>query len=87
MSKSNTLFHELRRRRVFRMTGIYVVAAWVSVQVASETFPALGIPDSAIGYVWVAALVFFPLAVFFSWKYDVTADGIRRTPVADVPRA
>jgi TolB-like protein/tetratricopeptide (TPR) repeat protein len=83
VSKSNTLFHELRRRRVFRMTGIYVVAAWVSVQVASETFPALGIPDSAIGYVWVAALVFFPLAVFFSWKYDVTADGIRRTPVAD----
>ena len=79
----NKLFHELRRRRVFGMTGIYVVAAWVSVQVASETFPALGIPESAIGYVWAAAMVVFPLAMFFSWKYDVTADGIRRTPALE----
>ena len=82
MSKLNELFHELRRRRVFRMTGIYVVAAWVSVQVASESFPAFGIPEGAIGYVWAAVLIFFPLAVFFSWKYDVTAEGIRRTRVA-----
>ena len=65
------------------MTGIYVVAAWVGVQVASETFPALGIPESAIGYVWAAALVVFPVAVLFSWKYDVTAEGIRRTPALD----
>lgn len=81
MSALTELFHELRRRRVFRMTGIYVVAAWVGVQVASETFPALGIPESAIGYVWVAALLVFPVAVLFSWKYDVTADGIRRTAI------
>jgi TolB-like protein/tetratricopeptide (TPR) repeat protein len=83
VSTLNKLFHELRRRRVFGMSGIYVVAAWVSVQVASETFPALGIPESAIGYVWAAALVVFPLAIFFSWKYDVTAEGIRRTPAFD----
>jgi TolB-like protein/tetratricopeptide (TPR) repeat protein len=81
VSALTRLVHELRRRRVFRMTGIYIVAAWVGVQVASETFPAIGIPESAIGYVWVAALLVFPLAVFFSWKYDVTAEGIRRTAV------
>ena len=81
MSALNDLVHELRRRRVFRMTGIYIVAAWVSVQVASETFPAVGVPESAIGYVWLAALLVFPLAVFFSWKYDITAEGVRRTAV------
>jgi hypothetical protein len=82
LSKLKNLFRELRRRRVFRMTVIYFVAAWVVVQVASEAFPALNIPESAIRYVWVAVLIGFPFAVLFSWRYDFTASGIRRTPAA-----
>jgi TolB-like protein/tetratricopeptide (TPR) repeat protein len=73
---------ELRRRRVFRMTAIYIVAAWVAVQIASEVFPAFNIPEGAIRYVWVGVLIGFPLAVLFSWKYDFTTSGIRRTPAA-----
>jgi len=80
LSKLNNLLGELRRRRVFRMTVIYIVAAWVAVQVASEAFPALNIPEGAIRYVWIAALIGFPVAVLFSWKYDLTVSGIRRTP-------
>jgi TolB-like protein len=76
------LLGELRRRRVFRMTAIYIVAAWVAVQVASESFPAFNIPESAIRYVWLAALIGFPFAVLFSWRYDFTTSGIRRTPDA-----
>ena len=64
------------------MTVIYVVAAWVAVQVASEAFPAFNIPEGAIRYVWVAVLIGFPFAVLFSWKYDFTASGIQRTPAA-----
>ena len=82
MSELKDLLRELRRRRVLRMTVIYVVAAWVAVQVASEAFPALNIPEGAIRYVWVAVLIGFPFAVLFSWKYDFTASGIRRTPAA-----
>ena len=67
---------------MFRMTAIYIVVAWVAVQIASEAFPALNIPESAIRYVWVAVLIGFPFAVLFSWKYDFTASGIRRTPAA-----
>jgi TolB-like protein len=81
----NTLRHllsELKRRRVFKMTAIYIVAGWVVVQVASETFPALNIPEGAIGYVWLAVLIGFPVAVAFSWRYDLTTSGIRRTPAA-----
>jgi TolB-like protein/Tfp pilus assembly protein PilF len=82
LSKLKDLLKELRRRRVYRMTAIYIVVAWVAVQVASEAFPALNIPEGAIRYVWVAALIGFPLAVLFSWKYDLTPSGIRRTPAA-----
>ena len=83
MGKPKDLFAELRRRRVFRMTAIYIVTAWVTVQVASEVLPAFNIPGVAIRYVWVAVLIGFPIAVLFSWKYDFTASGIRRTPAAD----
>jgi len=83
MIKLQDLLKELRRRRVFRMTAIYIVASWVVVQVAAETFPAINIPEGAIRYVWVAVLVCFPVALLFSWKYDITPAGIRRTPAAD----
>jgi len=83
LSKLNNLLGELRRRRVFRMTAIYIVASWVVVQVAAETFPAINIPEGAIRFVWVAVLIGFPVALIFSWKYDITPAGIRRTPAAD----
>lgn len=82
MGKLKLFWTELRRRRVFGMTAIYIVAAWVVVQVASEVFPAINIPEGAIRYVWIAVLVGLPIALLFSWKYDVTATGIRRTPAA-----
>ena len=82
MSKLKYLLRELRRRRVYRMTAIYIVAAWVAVQIASEAFPAFNIPEGAIRDVWIAVLVGFPVAVLFSWKYDFTVSGIRRTPAA-----
>jgi TolB-like protein/Tfp pilus assembly protein PilF len=76
------LLQELNRRRVFRMTALYIVAGWVLVQVASEGFPALNIPEAAIRYVWLAVVAGFPVAVVFSWRYDITTSGIRRTPAA-----
>ena len=74
-----SLLQELRRRRVFRMTAWYILASWVLIQVASEAFPALNLDERTIRYVWLAALGGFPLAVIFSWRYDITSQGIRRT--------
>ena len=73
------LLKELRRRRVFRVAGIYIVAAWVAVQVFSEAFPALDIPAEAIRFVWAGAMFAFPLALLFGWFYDLTPAGIVRT--------
>lgn len=77
------IISEARRRQVFRVAGIYVVAAWVAVQVFSELFPALDVPAEAIRYVWLGAFAGFPLALLFGWNYDLTADGLVRTPPAD----
>jgi len=67
---------------VFRMTAWYILASWVLIQVASEAFPALNLDERTIRYVWLAALGGFPLALIFSWRYDVTSQGIRRTETA-----
>ena len=78
------LLKEARRRRVFRTAGIYVVGAWVAVQVFSEVFPAFDISPGAIRYVWLGALIGLPIAVVFGWFYDVSTDGIVRTAPAIV---
>ncbi len=62
------------------MTAIYIVAAWVIVQVASEALPALDLPDRAIRYVWMAVIAALPVVLVFSWRFDITTSGLRRTP-------
>ena len=80
-------FLELRRRRVFRAAALYVVGAWVAVQVISLILPAFEIPDSALRYAWLVALLLFPLVTVFAWSYDVSAAGITRTaPANDADR-
>jgi TolB-like protein/cytochrome c-type biogenesis protein CcmH/NrfG len=81
------LLSELTRRRVFRMAAVYIIASWVILQVADLLFPALGIDEIALRYVWIALVLGFPLAVLFSWRYDIGAGGITRTPPAGAAAA
>lgn len=76
------LITELRRRRVFRAAGVYIVAAWVALQVASLLFPAIKVPENALLFVWVVALFLFPVVLLFAWFYDITSSGIARTAPA-----
>jgi len=71
---------ELRRRNVFGMLVLYIVGAWLVVQVAESIFQGSGIPESSIRYVWIAAALGLPVALVFSWRFDVTVKGIARTP-------
>jgi TolB-like protein len=76
------LLQDLRRRRVFRLAGLYIVGAWIVIEVASVFFPAWGIPDTALRYLFIAATVLFPVALVFSWIFDITSEGIVRTKAA-----
>jgi TolB-like protein len=74
----------MRRRRVFRTAAIYIVGAWVLLEVIALAFQSFGIPDTALQYIWFAAIAGFPLALIFGWRYDITPEGILRTPPAGV---
>ena len=73
---------ELRRRRVLSNAALYVVAAWVTIQVASEAIDA-GILRVPLRDVFVAAFLGFPIALIVSWFYDITRHGLVRTLAAD----
>jgi len=78
-----SFLRELRRRKVFRMAGFYVVGAWLIMQAADVFFPGWGLPDAAINILLAAAVLGFPLALVFGWFYDVTSHGIVRTSATD----
>ena len=76
------LLHDLRRRRVFRLAGPYIVGAWIVIEVSSVFFPAWGIPDTALRFLFIAAALLFPVALVVSWVFDITSEGIVRTKAA-----
>ncbi|MBC7656246.1 MAG: hypothetical protein H7147_03615, partial [Frankiaceae bacterium] len=78
-----SLIRELQRRNVIRMAGLYLVGAWLLVQVAGTLFPAFGVPGWALrALVIVLALGFVP-AVVFAWVLELTPDGIKRDAEVD----
>jgi TolB-like protein len=76
-------WQELRRRRVYRMSGFYVVGAWLIIQVADVFFPAWGLPETALRFLIIATILCFPIALVFSWTFDLTTSGIVKTEPAD----
>jgi len=70
------LVSELRRRNVLRMAALYVVAAWLIVQVAGVLIDLAKLPDwIGTTTLWVL-IIGFPIALIFSWFYEITPEGI-----------
>ncbi len=70
---------ELKRRGVLHVTGLYAVGAWAVVQLVDAISGPFPLPEEALRHIWLAALLGFPLAVTFGWRYDLTRQGIVRT--------
>ena len=81
---SASLFSEIRRRRVPRVAALYILTAWVILQVSDLAFPGLYIPDSAIRYVWIGVIACFPPALILGWRFDIKAGRLVRTPDGNV---
>ena len=77
------LLAELKKRKVVRVAAVYLVAAWLAMQVADVMFPALGLPDWAISLVAGILIVGFPVALIVSWAFNLGPDGLEREPTVD----
>jgi len=73
-----SLIAELKRRNVIRMAGLYLVGAWLVVQVAATLLPVFEAPAWVMkALVGLLALGLFP-ALVFSWVFELTPEGLKR---------
>jgi TolB-like protein len=74
----HNFFAELKRRNVYKVAVAYAVVAWLLIQAASILFPTFEAP-SWVMKVFVSLLVLgFPVALVFSWAFEITPEGIKR---------
>jgi len=76
-------FAELRRRNVYKVAIAYAVVAWLLMQIATQVFPFLEIPNWAIRLVIMLIVIGFPIALVIAWAFELTPVGIKRTESAD----
>jgi len=79
-------FGELKRRNVYKVAVAYAVVGWLLIQVATQVFPFLEIPNWAIRLVIFVTTLGFPLALVIAWAFELTPEGIKRTEAADAAR-
>src|SRR3954447_10814466 len=79
----DSFFSELKRRNVLRMAGLYLVGAWLVVQVAGTVLPMFGAPDWLPRSVVILLAIGFLPALIFSWIFELTPQGLKRDE--DVP--
>jgi TolB-like protein len=81
--KIESFFAELKRRNVYKVAVAYAVVGWLLVQVATQVFPFLEIPNSVVRLVIALVAIGFPIALIIAWAFEATPEGIKRTEVAD----
>ncbi len=73
-----SLFAELKRRNVIRMAGLYLVGAWLLVQIGETLLPIFHTPDWVLQTLVVLLAMGFIPALVFSWVFELTPDGLKR---------
>ncbi len=73
-----SFFSELKRRNVFRVAAAYLVAGWLLIEVSATLEETLRLPEWADTLLAFFLILGFPIALFFSWAYEITPDGIKR---------
>jgi adenylate cyclase len=76
MSDRN-FFSELKRRNVYKVAVAYAVASWLLIQIATQVFPFFEIPNWAVRLVVLLLIIGFPVALVFSWAFEITPEGIK----------
>jgi len=75
--------NELKRRNVIRVGVLYLVSAWVLLQLTDVLTSLLASPPWAGSLVvLLLALGFFPVMIF-SWVYEMTPEGLKRESEID----
>lgn len=73
-----SVWAELSRRNVIRVTGLYVVGAWLVLQVAETVLPIVEAPSWVLKLLLAALAVGVIPAALLAWVFELTPQGLRR---------
>jgi len=73
-----SLLGELKRRNVFRVAMLYVVAAWLVIEVAETVLPIFEVPDGVLRGLVVLLVIGLVPALGLAWIYELTPEGLKR---------
>lgn len=76
---------EIRRRKIFQVGAVYLVVAWMIMQIVDVVNEPLSLPDWFDTVVILFLAIGFPISLIISWAFDVTAEGLVRD-TGRVPR-
>jgi TolB-like protein/Flp pilus assembly protein TadD len=76
-------FEELKRRNVYKVAVAYAIVGWLLVQIATQVFPFLEIPNWVVRLVIVLVAAGFPVALVIAWAFELTPEGLKRTEDVD----
>src|SRR6266498_3129938 len=82
--KVENFFSELKRRNVYKVAVAYAVVGWLLIQVATQVFPFLEIPNWAIRLVIFVTALGFPAALVIAWAFELTPQGLKRMDAPDL---
>jgi len=73
-----SLFSELKRRNVFRVSAAYAIVGWLIAQIADLGLESFGAPDWVMKTLLLLLIIGLPVAVILAWAFEMTPDGVRR---------
>jgi len=76
---AKTFFRELKRRNVYKVAAAYAVIAWLAVEAVSLLLFGHEERTSAVRVLVVILAVGFALALYISWAFETTPEGMKRT--------
>ena len=79
-------FAELKRRNVVRVGIVYIVVAWVLLQVGEIVLDFLEVPIWAGKLLLVFLALGLPIALILAWAFELTPEGLQREKDVDRSR-
>src|SRR5437879_13720302 len=76
-------FAELKRRNVYKVAVAYAIVGWLLIQIATQVFPFLEIPNWVVRLVIALVAIGFPIALVIAWAFEATPEETKRTETAN----
>src|SRR5260370_19387606 len=76
---AKTFFRELKRLNVYKVAAAYAVIAWLVVEAVSVLLFGHEARTSAVRTIVMMLAVGFAIALYISWAFEATPQGMKRT--------